>query len=669
MRYEDRLPHDVIEEPNAPIPMTDGVELAARIWRADASSPVPAILEYVPYRKRFGTTARDTLTHPYLAGHGYASVRVDLRGSGESQGVLRGEYLQQELDDAVEVIDWIAAQPWCDGKVGMMGISWGGFNALQVAAMRPAPLGAIVTLCSTDDRYADDIHYMGGCLLADHLSWASVMLAYNTMPPDPELVGDRWREEWMRRMEDSGLWLDEWLQHQTRDQFWRHGSVGEDYSAIECPVYAVSGWADGYSNAVLRLLAGLDVPRKGLIGPWSHAYPHIARPGPAIGFLQELLRWWDHWLKGKDTGIMDEPQLRVWMQGPAPPATSYSVRPGRWAAEDRWPSPSIQPGRWWLGSGGALTSGVPEEAGVVIDSPLWVGRQAGKWCSYGDGPDLPGDQRHDDAGSVTFDTGPLPESLEILGPPVLDLTVASDRPVAQIAARLSDIDEAGRATRVTYGVLNLTHRNGHEGPEPLEPGKPYRIRLQLNDVAQHFAPGHRIRLSLSSSYWPLIWPSPETARLTVSFGESNLTLPVRPQRLERDLADFPEPEGTTPTPRSYLRPPRSTWTLTQDQGTGVHALDVVDDSGHARLDDIGLEVETRAVERYQIVEGEPTSARGEVITDRRMQRPGWSVATTTRTVLGCTDRAFTIEASLVALENGEEVLRRTWTRRVPRHLM
>jgi hypothetical protein len=275
------FPHAVEEHENVWIEMADGARLAARIWLPEGaeSAPVPAILEYIPYRKRDMTAVRDSLMHPYIAGHGYACVRVDLRGSGESDGVLTDEYLPQELDDGVAVIDWLARQPWCDGKVGMIGISWGGFNGLQIAALRPPALQAVISACSTDDRYADDIHHMGGCLLGDNLSWASVMFAYNSLPPDPALVGERWHAMWLERLRGSGLWLDTWLGHQRRDGYWRHGSICEDFGAVQCPVYAVSGWADGYSNAVFRLLAGLDVPRKGLIGPWAHRYPHIGEPG------------------------------------------------------------------------------------------------------------------------------------------------------------------------------------------------------------------------------------------------------------------------------------------------------------------------------------------------------------------------------------------------------
>ena len=458
MKVIKDFPHEVMEEANVAIPLPDGVQLAARIWRPKESegTPVPAILEYIPYRKRFGTVARDEITHPYLAGHGYACVRVDLRGSGESGGVLEDEYLQQELDDGVEIIRWIAEQPWCDGNVGMMGISWGGFNGLQIAALRPPALKAIITLCSTDDRYADDIHHMGGCLLGDNLSWASVMFAYNSMPPDPALVGERWREMWMKRLEGSGLWLEKWLGHQRRDDYWKHGSVIEDYGAIECPVYAVSGWADGYSNAVFRLLANLDVPRKGLIGPWSHRYPHFGVPGPAIGFLQDMLRWWDRWLKGVETGIMDEPMLRVWMQDSVPPTTSYEYRPGRWVGEPVWPSPHISEQSYKL----APTRLVPEQEttadsddiAVSIQSPLTVGLFAGKWCSYAAGPDLAHDQREEDGGALVFESAPLSEPLEILGATLVELEIEADRPVAMVAARLSDVRPNDEATRVTYGL-------------------------------------------------------------------------------------------------------------------------------------------------------------------------------------------------------------------------
>ncbi len=334
--------HTVIE--HAWIPMSDGCRLAAKIWLPDnaESDPVPALLEYIPYRKSDWTAVGDSTRHAYFAGHGYASVRVDMRGSGNSEGVLLDEYLPQEQEDAVEVLAWLAAQPWCTGATGMFGISWGGFNSLQVAARRPPSLKAIITHCSTDDRYADDVHYMGGCLLSLYmLSWASTMLAINAWPPDPAVVGESWRDLWLERLEGSPPFVEAWLSHQRRDAYWKQGSVCEDYSAIECAVYAVGGWADAYRNAIFRLLAGLPGPRKGLIGPWGHQYPEDGVPGPAIGFLQEAVRWWDHWLKGIDTGIMEEPMVRSWMQEWIPPAPFAAEWPGRWVGDPSWPSPHV----------------------------------------------------------------------------------------------------------------------------------------------------------------------------------------------------------------------------------------------------------------------------------------------------------------------------------------
>jgi uncharacterized protein len=319
------------------IPTRDGTRLSARIWLpegAGADNRVPALLEYLPYRKGDWTAVRDAQRHPWYAARGYASVRVDLRGSGDSEGVLLDEYTPTELADGVDVIAWLAAQPWCTGRVGMFGISWGGFNSLQVAALRPPALKAIVTVCSTDDRYADDVHYFGGAVLGiDMLGWSATMLAATALPPDPARVAS-WRELWDQRLAALVPFVDTWLAHQRRDGYWRHGSVCEDYAAIDVPVLAVGGWADAYRNTVLRLLAHLSCPVKGIIGPWAHMYPDIDRPpGPRIGFLPETLRWWDRWLRDVPNGAESEPALRAWMQDSVPPATAYPERPGRWVTE------------------------------------------------------------------------------------------------------------------------------------------------------------------------------------------------------------------------------------------------------------------------------------------------------------------------------------------------
>lgn len=671
----DEFPHEILEEDYIDIPGSEGNRLAARIWRPSSSDqrPVPAILEYIPYRKRFGTAVRDERTHPYLAGHGYACVRLDIRGSGESEGILQDEYLQSELDDGIAAIHWIAQQPWCDGNLGMMGISWGGFNGLQIAAKQPEPLKAIVTVASSDDRYSDDIHHMGGCLLGDNLSWASVMFSYNTMPPDPSLVGERWREMWLERLDHSGLWLKSWLQHQRRDDYWRHGSVCEDYAAIKVPVFAVSGWADGYTNSVFRLMENLSVPRKGLIGPWGHIYPHFGRPGPAIDFLGELLRWWDRWLKGKDTGVEKDPRICAWMQESVPPNPDYDYRPGRWVVEEEWPSPRVKSRRYDIAAGRSLqpaTAGRNEEnIELEVQSPATLGLHSGKWCSYANGPDLSGDQRPDDGGALVFQTDPLDQDVEILGSPEIELELASDRPVAMVAVRLSDMRPDHQVTRVSYGMLNLTHRDSSEYPEQLIPGRFYRVRVPLCYIAQRIPKGHRLRLSISTVYWPLAWPPPAPVKLTVRTRQSSLTVPCRPAGDTRKVPSFGRPVQS-PGPRMVtLRPPNHEWLIEQDLGGQWTQLKVTDDRGRFRLEDIDLTVGACAMEKYGLKPGDFTSVSGQTDWTRTLSRKDWHIETRTHTRLTSDERNFYLTAELDAYENGTRVRCHSWSETIPRDLV
>ncbi|MBQ1125252.1 CocE/NonD family hydrolase [Streptomyces sp. B15] len=671
MKEVSSSPHAIKEEEHVWITTRDGTRLAARVWRPLASDtePVPAILEFIPYRKRDLTALRDSINHPYLAGHGYACVRADLRGSGDSEGLLADEYLEQEFEDGEDILAWMAEQPWCNGRTGMMGISWGGFNALQLAARRPPGLGAVAALSYSDDRYADDVHYMGGCLLSDNLSWASTMFAYTSCPPDPQVVGSRWREMWYERLDGMSPWLAEWLNHQRRDAYWQHGSVCEDYSDIACPVLAVSGWADGYSNAVFRLMERLKVPRRGLIGPWSHKYPHLGVPGPAIGFLQELVRWWDHWLKDEDNGVMDEPMLCTWMQESVPPSTSYDQRPGRWVGEPAWLSPHVQRVRYPLGDHRIGQPGEPlDSPPLSVESPLSVGQFAGKWCSYNAPPDLPYDQREEDGGALVFESEPLTERCEILGGPVLHATLEVDRPVAMIAVRLSDVALDGRATRVTYGLLNLNHRNGHAEPEALVPGERYRVRVQLNGVAQAFPAGHRIRAALSTSYWPLAWPPPEPVRLTVHPSESELELPIRSMTDPDELPTphFGEPEGAPPLSSKVIRPGEQRWTVSRDLVEYGSALEVVKDLGVMYMEDIDLRVTRRAFERYSWTGDDFGSVRGEIEWVMGFARDDWDVHTTTRTVLTSDAAHFHLHATMDAYEDNRRVRSRNWEWTIPR---
>ena len=653
--------------------MSDGIRLAAKLWLPENAEddPVPAILEYVPYRKREGTRTHDQGSHMYWAGHGYACLRLDIRGTGDSEGLIEDEYTPQEQQDGCDALAWIAAQSWCTGNVGMVGISWGGFNALQIAAMQPPALKAIITVGSTDDRYATDIHWVGGCLSKDNFDWSATMMAHNDLPPDPEIVGDKWREMWDARVRHNSPWILQWLKHQRRDAYWKQGSVCEDFSKIRIPVYAVNGWADNYSESIPRLLAGLKHVRKGLIGPWAHSYPHHAAVKPEIGWLQESLRWWNHWLKGHDTGVMHEPRYRVWMQESQPPKTCYTERPGRWVAEDSWPSDRIEWQSLHLNAGGALEPKRRRAKSVTVCSPLWVGAAAGEVGRYGNAAEWATDQREDDGGSLVFTSPPLTETVEILGAPQLDLTFASDKAVALVAVRLNDVAPDGSSTRVTIGLLNLNHLKSHEKPVRLKPGRRYKATVDLDDIAHVFPVGHRIAVSISTVYWPIAWPSPELVTLTCFTGATRLRLPVRPENPDdAELMPFGEPEQAEDTPherREIAAPCRRT--VTRDLETGLITVDFPRWVGELEMPDIGQVFTSSGYARYTIREGDPLSAR--IDTDYRvtLKRKDTSVTHHSRGTMTCDATHFRVEVKLEVFEGDKSVFRRKWDKRIRRDFL
>ncbi|HSL09828.1 MAG TPA: CocE/NonD family hydrolase [Actinomycetota bacterium] len=669
VRVVREFPFDVERTAHVWIPLADGTRLAARLWRPHTDRPVPAILEYLPYRKGDAMAARDEPLGSWFAGHGYAYCRVDVRGTGDSDGVITDEYAPQEQDDGVEVIAWLAAQTWCTGAVGMIGISWGGFNGLQIAARRPPALAAVISMCSTDDRYADDVHYDGGCVLAwDMVPWHAVMLSLNALPPDPATVGDSWRDTWLRRLDQTPPFLAEWMSHQRRDGYWRHGSVCEDFAAIRCPVYMVGGWADGYTNAIPRTLAGLPGIRKGLIGPWPHSWPHTADQGPRIDFLHEALRWWDRWLKDEPNAIEAEPMLRAWMQEPALAGELHLDRPGRWLSEPAWPPPSVHPTRRFLTPSGGLADDAPVAGTLQHRGVQRHGAFAGTWCPYGPEADLPPDQREEDALCLTFETEPLRERLELLGHPRLRLRVAADRPLAFVIARLCDVSPDGTSTLLSRGALNLAHRDGHDAPAPLDPGTPVDVDIELDVLGQAIVAGDRLRLAISSTYWPWLWPSPETVTLTVEAGAGSwLELPVRPLGAPDGPAPaFGDPE-TAPslavedevTVPAFHR-------LHRDLVTGEVTMELNQDGDKRMSLPDGLTLIEENHDRFDIVEGDPLSASVTSTRRLRLERGGWRVEVRTTSRMTADGERFFLADRVETFESDRPVFDRTWEREVPR---
>ena len=638
----------IIVDENLGIILSDGCRLSARTWIPENAHkfPVPAILEYLPYRKRDGTIARDELTHPYFAKRGYASIRVDIRGNGDSQGIMLDEYTSQELNDAVEVINWLAKQPWCSGTVGMMGISWGGFNSLQVAALQPKPLKAIITLCSTVDRYADDIHYKGGCLLNENLGWGSTMWAYSSRPPDPALVGQAWRKMWQERLEAEPFLPIGWLKHQRRDNYWKHGSVCEDFSKIKAATLAIGGWGDGYKNTVSHLVENLSCPVKGIVGPWIHKYPHFAVPGPRIDFLHEALRWWDRWLKNEKTNVENDPAYTVYLMDGVEPKSSYDYRKGQWVSFDQWPA-QLPIKTLNLNKDFGLRK-QKENVRKIISSPQTCGLDGGEYCAIWLGPDLPGDQRIDDVNSATFTTEELTKQIDIVGAPRVKLKLRPTTSTAQISVRLNHIHPTGASTRITYGVFNLGYVDGFDNPRKLRKGETISIEFNLDQIAYSVSKGHKIRLSISNAYWPLLWPTPEKGAIEVIAG--SIDIPFIKDGLYNFRQFLPE-KADAPWKTKTIRKPTNTRKVIRNIGSDEVTVEIIDDFGSVRDLTHDLEIGSIAREWWTIQPDDPLSANGRTHWTEERSRGEWKTRTETFATMRSDAENFYIHAKLEAYEN------------------
>ncbi|WP_445678882.1 CocE/NonD family hydrolase [Radicibacter daui] len=638
------------------IPLADGTILTARLWMPEkpAARKVPVVMEWIPYRQSDNTAVGDSMVHGYFAMNGIAAIRVDLRGSGNSDGLLHDEYLKQEQDDACEVIAWLAAQEWCNGNVGIIGISWGGFAGLQIAARRPPALKAIITCCSTDDRYSDDVHFMGGGLLVDGMQWGSGLFAQLGRPADPAHVGDRWREMWLNRLENVEPPLASWFAHMERDAFWQHGSVCENFDDIQCAVYAVTGWADGYSDPVLRLMENLNVPRKGMIGPWTHMYPNWGVPGPKIGFLEECMRWWRHWLLEEKTGIMDEPMLRLWVGEDLKPHARYPEIGGRWIAVPQWPCEG-SPATFHLDD--RTLSSAPAKAirPVRVDTVQGLGAYGGEWCPLdggGDGPEFHADNRPDDGLSVCFDTPVLEEAVELVGIPRLKLDLALDGPKATVIVRLNEIGEDGTSARVTLAIRRITR------PEGVAAGERFSYEIPLKGVAYKFRPGRRIRVALSTTYWPMVWPEPSKGGITFYPEATSFLLPSMPEAAVHQLKEFGPPVSAAPIPSEDLVPGTVSRIASWDAVTEEMRLISASERKTYKLGELTLG--GRGGHGYSVMPHDGSSAKAYFESVQRYERPGWMIRLETRSDVFWEDGKLILKARYEAFENDTSVFSREW---------
>lgn len=616
------------------IPLPDGRVLAARLWRPKGTTRVPAILDLSPYRSYdiFRPIMEPLL--PWWAEQGYAVLAVDTAGSGGSTGLLRDEYLASEIDDAVAAVAWAAAQPWCDGAVGLSGLSWAAFIALRAAAHKPPALKAMVLGGVSDDGWTTDIQNLGGQTYSARVDWAGVMLMFNALPPDPQMFGDGWRAEWLKRLEANRPWIIPWLSHPERDAYWQ----GKAAPTGETPLLLYSGWADKYATSVLRIAAAWKGPVRTIIGPWDHATPATSPRGPRIGFLQEALRWWDRWLKGRETGVMDDPPLRYWL---AAPDRKGGLETGTWRGM-AWPPSDLHFERFRWGLKEVLPMAPQPATPKVLPADLYEDAPA-PWPAEG-----------------ALRTPPLAADLDVLMP-ILNCRVKSDRAGGLLVARLLDVAPDGQAVRMTTGALNLAFHDKSGLIDPPRPGEWTEVSLPFQAIAWRVKAGHRVGLDLLSEGWPTLWPGRARATVSVQIDSLELNLP-RAETVEAGPFQAPvTAEAPAMGPAKWLDPSKETLLSTGLNGAAAHATPAY----AYHLPATGTDYRLASRFELMLTDGGREAAAAKVYR-AALERPGWSIRVDTRLVVTSEPTAFRVAWTVRATENGAVVFDHSDEARVPR---
>jgi hypothetical protein len=644
--------------------MDDGVRIALTLHFPDTPPPWPVVFEARPYRKDDLSDA--TAIYRRLCDEGGLAVcRADVRGTGSSEGNAEDEYTARELQDHFATIAWLAEQEWSNGNVGMYGTSYSGLNALQVAALRPPALKAIIPIYATDRRYTDDVHYGGGARRGiDFLDYPAYMVALIALPPVPSVYGKGWREEWLRRVGTSEPWELGWLEHQNEDDYWRHGSVFFDYGAIQAATLVIAGHADGYRNMALRAFEQLRAPKKLLFGPWSHMSPRLSMPGPRIDHVPVMIDWWKRWLGG-ETGIDVEPSISIFVRRWSDPEPDLDAYEGEWRAEPVWPPARLVEDRRVLDSAVASRGSAAGEtasettANDVLEIRGDVGVTASIWCAATLPFGLPWDQRPDEAFSLVYDW-PITEEVEIMGRPRVELTVAASVPVMFVSAKLCDVAPDGRSSMVTRGILNLTHRDSDESPEALQPGEPVSATVELDATAYVFEPGHTMRLDLAGSDFPSSWPPPFSGTIEVGRAGSTLVLPVM------DGPPVLPPPTFLPGEPAPTLPERVSWEIREDILTRERSVAI--DHGGVR----GRSGLADGSDRYwgEITAGvhDPGNSRASAGASLVLSWDEASVRTESRATLRSDPENWHLSIELEVYEGDELIADRRWERTTPRDL-
>ena len=572
------------------------------------------------------------------------------------------------------MVEWIANQDWCDGQVNMMGISYGGFTALQVAALAPPHLRSIIPVMFTDDRYLDECHYRGGLKrLYYNLSYyGGQMIAWNALPPILDDGTPQFAEIWKQHLDQNEPYLLKWYQHQTNSDYWRSGSVGYCPENIKCPVFMIGGWRDGYMNSNLRLYEKLTVPKKVLIGPWNHAMPDMAVPGPRIDYMKEVGRWLDYWCKDKDTGVMSESPVTVFMQESEPPDADRVDSRGRFRGESAWPVPQSEVIHFNLQQDSLSRAGKNSKAfkasmAAQLKYDPTVGICGGLF-SGGLPFGLPTDQRLDEALSKNFTSTPVEEDFCILGRPRTILHVSTEVPVVAFSAVLSDVSPDGSSHLVTKGILNITRRNSFTDPEPAIPGEITRLEIELDATGWVFKKGHRIRLSIANADFPNMWPTPYPAVSTIYSGPehtSQLLLPKVPNQGSGINPEF-KPSALNKKPfKKAIEPP--VWKVTRDMINGRTDVSITSKGGW-RISPMTV-FKRVSSGLFSVAPDDPAHASGTGRHVSRLVSPGMEIVSESNISIQASTTTFQIVISLLVTVNGTSIHHRRWIESVPRHLL
>ena len=551
-KYEVKLTKNII------IPTRDGVELAADLLLPDAPGPFPVVMTYYPYHKDGLIGAGYVVEEPIeIAKRGYAHVFLDMRGTGSSAGFQKGVMRGQQWEDGYDAVEWIAGQDWCDGNVGMWGLSYGGFTSINVAALAPPHLKAIVPMMG-DVTTSGWSHPGGAQRLFGSMVWFPMMICMNYLPPMYTDEEGRWLKVWQEHLEKNTDWLFHLYDHTTEDEWQRDGAALYHLDKVKAAVYVMDGWRDIFAPGNFMMYNGLKSPKKIMMGPWKHGMPTWAVPGPNVDYFDEMIRWFDYWLKGMKNGIADEPPVTIWVQ-----------EGGQWRFENEWPPARSKATAFHLHPQGLLSAeacqGGDESDSFDHDATVGTARGLEDPLSLPFG--LPLDQRGDEAKSLTYTTEPLAQNMEISGAPAVTLFVSTSADEGVISVKLNDVAPDGSSSSISYGCLNLAQRDSREEIQAVEPGQVYEVSITLWDTSYLVKTGHRLRLAIASSDFPFIWPTTKPATNTLYHSaarSSRIEVPITPAA----STALPEPKLIPVAPPTALPPTvefaRPYWRIEQD---------------------------------------------------------------------------------------------------------